>query len=108
MKIIKGVLEEELENAFRQEKAYLKALSELPQGALIKKTIKDNDYYYLIYREGGKVKFLYKGKLSQEEVAKYEEIKKIRAKYKKLLSEVRKQIRFLKRALNAREISNSD
>lgn len=108
MKIIKGVLEEELENAFRQEKAYLKVLSELPQGVLVKKSIKGHDYYYLIYREDKKVKFLYKGKLSEEEVAKYEEIKKIRSKYKKLLSEVRKQIRFLKRALNAREISNSD
>lgn len=51
MKIIKGVLEEELENALRQEKAYLKALSELPQGVLIKKTIKDNDYYYYIGKE---------------------------------------------------------
>lgn len=104
MKVIKGVLEEELENSIRQEAAYIKALNALPRGALVKKRIKGNKYYYLMLREEGKVKFIYKGKSSEEEIKKYEEAKKMRANYRKLLSQVRKQISFLRKALRAKEI----
>lgn len=104
MKVIKGVLEEELENSLRQEKAYRKALQAIPAGALIKKNIKARDYYYLVLREEGQVKFIYKGKLSKEEIKKYEENRKMRAKYRKLLSELKKQISFLRKALRAKEI----
>ena len=55
-------------------------------------------------REKGKVKFIYKGKISKEEIKKYEEAKKMRAKYRNLLSQIKKQITFLKKALNAKEI----
>lgn len=104
MKVIKGVLEEELENSIRQEAAYIKALNAIPPGALVKKEIKGRFYYYLMMREKGKVKFIYKGKLSKEEIKKYNEAKNLRAKYRKLLSQVRKQISFLKKALHAKEI----
>lgn len=104
MKVIKGVLEEELESSVRQEAAYVKALNAIPPGALVKKRIKGHSYYYLMRREEGKVKFIYKGKLSEEEIKKYEVAKKMRAKYRKLLSQVRKQISFLRKALRAKEI----
>lgn len=104
MKVIKGVLAEELENSLRQEAAYIKALNALPPGVLVKKKIKGHIYYYLMMREKGKVKFVYKGKVSSEEIKKYEDAKKMRAKYRRLLSQVRKQISFLKKALHAKEI----
>lgn len=104
MKIIKGVLEEELENSIRLESAYIKALKAIPRGAIIKKEIKSHIYYYLMLREGKKIKFFYKGKLSKEEVKKYKDAQKMRAKYRKLLSQVRKQISFLRKALHAKEI----
>ncbi|HDH13179.1 MAG TPA: hypothetical protein ENG83_13450 [Nitrospirae bacterium] len=104
MKVIKGVLEEELENSIRQEAAYIKALEAIPAGVIVKKKIKGHHYYYLMLREKEKVKFIYKGKISKEEIRKYEEAKKMRAKYRKLLSEVRKQISFLRKALRAKEI----
>ncbi|MBI5180997.1 MAG: hypothetical protein HZA05_06305 [Nitrospirae bacterium] len=104
MKVIKGVLEEELENSVRQEAAYIKALKGLPAGALVKKEIKGHAYYYIILREKGKIKFIYRGKISKDEIKKYEDAKKMRAKYRKLLSQVRKQISFLKKALHAKEI----
>ncbi len=104
MKVIKGVLEEELENSIRQEAAYIKALSALPAGVLVKKEIKGHSYYYLMLRKEGKVNFIYKGKISEEEIKKYEEAKKMRAKYRKLLSQVRKQMSFLRKALRAKEI----
>ena len=104
MKVIKGVLGEELENSIRQEAAYVKALDALPRGVLVKKQIKGHTYYYLMFREQGKVVFQYKGKVSPAEVKRYDEAKKMRAKYRKLLSQVRKQITFLKKALRAKEI----
>lgn len=107
MKVIKGVLEEELENSMRQEAAYLKAIESLPAGALVKKEIRGHEYYYLVLRDKGEVRFIYKGKLSKEEIKKYNEVKKLRAKYRKLLSQVRKQISFLRKALRAREIRSS-
>ncbi len=104
MKVIKGVLKEELENSLRQEKAYRKALQAIPAGSLIRKNIKGRDYYYLVLREEGQVKFVYKGKLSREEIKKYEENRKMRARYRKLLSELKKQISFLRKALRTKEI----
>ena len=97
---IKGVLEEELKNSLRLEKSYEQALAKLPKGSLVKKKIKGHGYYYLLFREQGKVKFIYKGKeVSPDTIKKYKEAKQLRAKYRKLLAEVKKQIKFLKKSL---------
>jgi len=97
---IKGVLREELQNSLQMKKRYEEELAKLPKGSLIKKKIKGHYYYYVVLRERGKVKFIYKGRnLSLDVVKKYSEAKKLRAKYRNLLSQVKEQIRFLKRAL---------
>jgi len=104
MGVIKGVLREELDNSLRMKKAYELELAKLPKGSLVKKEIKGYEYYYLILREAGKVKFIYKGKkVPEEEIKKYKEAKEYRAKYRKLLSQVKKQIRFLRSALRGKE-----
>ena len=103
MGVIKGVLKEELENSQRMKTDYERELAKLPKGSLIKKKIKGHEYYYLLLREKGKVKFIYKGKVSNEEIKKYKEAKEYRAKYRKLLSQVKKQIRFLRSALRGKE-----
>lgn len=100
---IKGVLKEELSNSLRMKKGYERELIKLPKGSLVKKKIKGHDYYYLVAREGGKVKFAYKGKVSEAELKKYKEAKQYRAKYRKLLSQAKKQIRFLKSSLRGKE-----
>ena len=104
MNIIKGVLEEELQNSIRMKRQYEKALGRLPKGSLVEKRIKGHKYYYLAVRERNKVKFIYKGKISEEEKNKYMEAKKLRAKYRKLLSQLKKQIVFLKKTLNGKAI----
>ena len=104
MNVIKGVLEEELQNSLRIKKQYEKALKELLKGCLVEKNIRGHKYYYLAVRESKKVKFIYKGKISEEDKEKYMEAKKLRAKYRKLLSQANKQIAFLKKTLNGKEI----
>jgi len=60
----------------------------------------------LVKRVGRKVKYIYMGKVSkvsEEEKKKYAEAKVLRARYRKLLSQVRKQIRFLRGSLRGKE-----
>ena len=103
MAAIKGVMREGLENSIQMKKDYERELAKLPRGSLVKKKIKGHDYYYLLMREDGKVKLIYKGKVSEDIIKKYREAKEYRAKYRKLLSQVKKQIRFLKGALRGKE-----
>jgi len=103
MKVLKGVLKEELANSLGMQKNYERELAKLPQGSLVKKTIKGRDYYYLVSRKGGKVVFAYRGKVSDEEVREYKKAKEYRAKYRKLLSETKKQIKFLRSTLRGKE-----
>jgi tRNA(Ser,Leu) C12 N-acetylase TAN1 len=103
MKVLKGVLKEELANSLQMLRSYNRELAGLPKGSLVKKKIKGHQYYYLVTRTHGRVKFLYKGKILQQEVEKYKRIKEFRAKYRKNLSELKQQIRFLRRALRGKE-----
>jgi hypothetical protein len=103
MGVIKNVLKEELGNSLQMEKDYLRELAKLPKGSLIKKNVKGHEYYYLISRISGKVKFDYKGKLSSDEIRKYENAKLYRAKYRKSLSSLRKQIKFLRSSLRGKQ-----
>ena len=100
---IKGVLKEELSNSSRMKKGYERELAKLPKGSLIKKKIKGHDYYYLVVRKNDKVMFAYKGKIAQGEIDKYKGIKQNRARYRKLLSQVNRQIRFLRKSLRGKE-----
>ena len=99
MKVIQSVLKEELANSLAMQKSYQRELAKLPKGSLIKKTIKGHAYYYLVYRDNGKVRFDYKGKPSEQEINKYHQAKEHRAQYRKLLSEVNRQIKYLRSIL---------
>ena len=101
--VIKGVLKEELQNSLRMKKEYEQALKNLPKGSLAVRKIRGHKYYYLVRRIDKKVKYVYKGKITEEEKQKYSEAKEIREKYRKLLSQVKKQIRFLRSSLRGKE-----
>ena len=101
--VIKGVLAEELQNSIRMKREYEEALRKLPQGCLAARKIRGHEYFYIVKRVKDKVKYSYKGKISEVEKKKYEEAKKMRAKYRKLLSQVKKQIKFLRSSLRGKE-----
>jgi len=100
---IKEVIWEELENSRRMEKGYVSALKKLPKGNLIKKKINGHEYWYLQVREGKKVRFDYIKNPSDAMIHKYREAKESRVKYRKLLSQVRRQIKFLERIVRGRQ-----
>lgn len=103
MNAIKGVLKEELNNSLAMKKSYERELAKLPKGSLVKKRTKGHEYYYLVMRNRGKVKFVYKGKVSEEEIERYKKAKEYRAKYRTLLAEAKKQIRFLRGTLRGKK-----
>ena len=100
---IKAVLREELDNSLRMQKRYEQVLSKLPKGSLVKRRIKGRDYYYLVFRENGKVRSVYRGKPKPAEIAKFRSARDQRAKYRKLLSKARRQVRFLRGVLRGKE-----
>ena len=104
MKIIKSVLEAELKKAMLAQGEYEKALAALPRGVLVRKYVKGRQYCYLMSREQGKVRFEYKGKLFGKDIKYYDGVKEDRARYRGLLSEVRKRISFLKKILRGKEL----
>ena len=103
MNPVKGVLSEELENSERLLKKYRQAIEALPNGSLVPKKIKGGMFYYLAYRKGDKVHFEYKGKLSAGQVADFKQAAAQKAKYRRLIADLKKQIVFLKRALHERK-----
>jgi hypothetical protein len=103
MKVIQSVLKEELANSLAMQKSYQRELAKLPKGSLVKKNIKGHVYYYLVYRDNGKVRFDYKGKPSEKEINKYHRAKEHRAQYRKLLSEVNRQIKYLRSILRGKK-----
>ena len=104
MKIIRGVLEEELAKAMLAQGEYEKALAALPRGVLVKKLVKGYQYYYLMSRENGKVQFEYKCKLLGKDIKYYDEVKKDRTRYRQQLSEVTKRIAFIRKTLRGKEL----
>ena len=101
---IKELLREELGNSLRMERDYQRELAKLPRGCIVKKLIGGRVYFYLAFREKDRVRFQYKGrKMDDREAAKYGDAKRFRVQYRKLLSDVRKQIKFLRRALRAKQ-----
>ena len=101
--VIKGALAEELKNSLRMKKEYEAAIGKLLKGCLSIKKIKGHKYYYLVSRERGQLKYVYKGHLPADQIKKYKEAKEYRAKYRKLLSQVKKQIKYLRSSLRGKE-----
>jgi len=101
---IKNVLREELANSERLKTGYEKELAKLPKGSLSKKKVKGHEYYYLVYRENGKVFLKYQGKhLDAKLIQRYAEAKEMRAKYRNSLSRAKKQIKYLNGVLRGKE-----
>lgn len=102
MDMVQSVLQEQLEYALESERRYKEAIEELPRGSLSKKKINDHYYYYLVYRDGGKVKSEYLGKLFDEEIEEYRKKIEKRRLYQEILKNLSDEIKYLKKVLNVK------
>ncbi len=104
MGLIKGVLREELGNSLRLKESYKKELKKRPGGSIVEKQIRGHKYYYVAFRDGGKVRFVYKGKaLSKEFLVELEKSRRLRKKYKELVRQLNARIKYLRKALHGKE-----
>lgn len=99
MKILQGILKEELERLQKLHKHYIKEIAKLPKGCLIRKKIGHNIYFYLNYRNGQKSIFKYIGKLNKNEFRELSEKIEKRRKLRKLNIAVKKDISKLKKII---------
>ena len=100
---IEDVLREELENSLVMKQNCERSLAALPKGSLVRRIIKGRPYHYLVFRENGRVRSVYKGKVSSEELVLNRRIKEQRAQYRQHLAELNRQVRFIRRALRGHE-----
>ena len=99
MKILKGILKEELERLQKLHSQYVWEIAKLPKGCLIRKQIGKNHYCYLNYRNGKKSIFKYIGKLKKAEYRELSEKIEKRRKLQKLNIAVKRDIANLKRII---------
>jgi len=99
MKILNGVLNEELDRLNQLKKNYEKQIAKLPKGSLIRKNIKGNIYYYLNYRQEKKKIFKYIGKLPGKELENLLDKIEERRKLEKLNKQVKKDIKKLEKMI---------
>jgi hypothetical protein len=102
MDMINGMLKEDLEYELLVEQRYVDAIRELPRGSMQKKRIYGNEYFYLKYREGSKVKTDYLGVLSDEQIEEIQGKISKRKQFENLLKEARKAIKYLRKVLNVK------
>jgi len=107
MKIIKGILAEELDNARLKLRLYQKELAGLAKGSIVAKRIKGHVFHYLAYRDGLRMVFKYQGKLDAKDLNKFQAIRKQRFQCKGFISDLKKQVQFLERSLHVRKRRHS-
>lgn len=99
MKILNGVLNEELDRLNQLKKNYEIQIVKLPKGSLIRKNVKGNMYYYLNYRQEKKKIFKYIGKLPNKELENLLDKIEERRKLEKLNNQVKKDIKKLEKMI---------
>ena len=103
---IKEALRDELKNSLRILERYEQELNQLPLGSLNRKKINSKHYYYIQHREGDRVFSEYLGsaaKIPQDEVDRWNKIKRKRKNYRHSISKLKRQIKFLKGVLRGKE-----
>ncbi len=103
MKVLNGILKEELRRLKELKCNYEKEISKLPKGCLIKKNIKGHVYYYLNFRDGAQKHFKYLGKVDKKELEKLQSKVNKRRKFRKLHLQVKNDIKKLEKMVHGKK-----
>ena len=93
--VVHGVLQDELERNRRMQSRYRKEIDQLPKGALYLRKINQHQYYYLNYRENGKVVAKYLGKYEAVDVENIKKKLSERKHYEELLKKLSDEEKFI-------------
>lgn len=98
-RIVRSILEEELSRVKSLRKKYEEKIAEFPPGYLLARGAEGKKFFYLSYREGDRIKQVYLGKLSDEEIKKYKEQMKLKKQLREQLKETKQNIQYLEKLL---------
>jgi len=98
-RIVKSVLQEELKRVKSLKRRYEEKMADLPPGYLLRRGSSGQEYFYLSYREGDKIKQDYLGKLSEDKIKKYKKQMKLKKQLRQQIKEARQNICYLEKLL---------
>jgi len=102
MSVIFHVLKEELERLQETERAYLKAIAEMPRGTPRIQKRRSKSYLYLEYRNGDRVVHDYIGPEGSDKAKDVLEKVAQRKRYEKLLKETKSALKDVRKALRGK------
>jgi len=99
MTIIESVIRDEYDRNLRMQEAYCQEIAKLPRGSVTRKVINGKTYYYLMYREAGKVENKYLSKKDNDIddlVKQVQKRRELESLIKKLRKEQKEMEKYLK------------
>ncbi len=100
--VIFHVMKEEHDRLIEAERAYVKNIKSMPQGAPRIKHLRNKDYLYLAHRKGDKVIYDYMAPADSEKAKKILEQVEQRRRYAKLLQGIRHDFKDVKKVLRGK------
>ena len=101
MSVVLDAIKENLERNLYMQELYFKNMQNLRKGSLTIKTINGKEYYYLVYREGEKVKTDYIGVKGKTDLNHIKKEIKDRGNYRRQIIQLKKEEKELRRAIKA-------
>jgi len=101
MSVVLDAIKENLERNLYMQELYSKNMQSLRKGSLTVKIINGNEYYYLIYRDGEKVKTEYIGIKGKTDLKNIKKELKDRENYRTQILQLKKEEKELRKAIKA-------
>ena len=101
MSVVLDAIKENLERNLYMQELYSKNMQSLRKGSLTVKNINGNEYYYLIYRDGEKVKTEYIGIKGKTDLKNIKKELKDRKNYRTQILQLKKEEIELRKAIKA-------
>lgn len=98
--MLQVVLKEEYKRLKQLVNKYTKNLNKLPKGSISSKKRNNSHYFYLAYRQGKKVKFIYVGKEDSEALEEIKEKVERRKEILNKLRQVKTELKELKKVIH--------
>ena len=101
MSVVLDAIKENLERNLYMQELYSKNMQSLRKGSLTVKNINGNEYYYLLYRDGEKVKTEYIGIKGKTDLKNIKKELKDRENYRTQILQLKKEEKELRKAIKA-------
>lgn len=101
MPILLDAIEENLKRNLYMQSVYTEKMQKLRKGTIRIKTINGNDYYYLVYRDGNKVRTDYLGVKDQVDLQQINQELADHSSYKKQIRLLKKEEKDIRKAIRA-------